>query len=332
MAAGTAPSTIAASASDDFEIVAGKVDQAIASVQGLDADARRKANTLRESIEAFHKIGLAKVVQGLKSDPRGRELLMELAAEPAVYALFSMHGLIRADVATRVGRVIEMIRPHIQAQGSDVELHSVDGHIVFVKMPGAKGCSTTTSALRTSVEEALRAQVPEIEKMEVVPNEPAKESFVQIITAPPGDAGWMRGPSTSELQEAKPFRWDIGEVSVMLLRFDGRLQAFHNACAHQGLPLDGGTVDVEARSISCPWHGFRFDCTSGECLTAPAFNSQSIPCRSRTATCGSSPHDNRHHHLHREMPPRRSLAGRPRAAECLTDAQPDVCAARRLSQ
>jgi nitrite reductase/ring-hydroxylating ferredoxin subunit/Fe-S cluster biogenesis protein NfuA len=261
--------TTTAPALEEFESVAGKVDQAIASVQGLDAEARKKATTLREAIESFHKIGLAKIVQGLKADPRGRELLMELAAEPAVYALFSMHGLIRADLATRVGRVIEMIRPHIQSQGGDVELHSVDGNVVFVKMPGSKGCSTTASTLRASVEEAIRAQVPEIEKIEVVPNEPEKSSFVQIETAPPVGIGWVKGPATSELQNAKPFRWDIGDVSVMLLRFDGRLQAFHNACAHQGLPLDGGTVDIEARSIACPWHGFRFDCTSGECLTAP---------------------------------------------------------------
>ncbi len=270
MAASTTTPAVAREV-DEFEATAGKVDQAIASVQGLDADARTKANTLRDAIEAFHRIGLNKIVQGLKADPRGRELLMELAAEPAVYALFSMHGLIRANLSTRVGRVIEMIRPHIQSQGGDVELHSVEDNVVFLKLPASKGCSTTASALRTSIEDAIRQQVPEIEKIEVVPNEPAPMPLVHIVTGPLGGAepGWVKGPATSELHDAKPFRWDIGEISVLLLRFDGRLQAFHNACAHQGLPLDGGAVDVEARTITCPWHGFRFDCTSGECLTSP---------------------------------------------------------------
>jgi nitrite reductase/ring-hydroxylating ferredoxin subunit/Fe-S cluster biogenesis protein NfuA len=263
---------------DAFEAVAGKVDQAIAAVQGLDDDARKKGNALKDAIEEFHKVGLAKMVKVLKEDPRGLELLMQMASEQEVYALFSMHGLIRADLLTRVTRVIEMIRPHIQSKGGEVELHSVDGRVVFLKLPLAKGCSTTAAALRGEIEEAIRSQVPEIERIEVVPNEP-KAELVQIISAPGGgaEAGWVKGPSTGELHNAKPFRWDIGETSVLLIRFGGRLQAFRNACAHQGLPLDGGIVDEEDGTIACPWHGFRFDCLSGECLTAPSAQLEAFP-------------------------------------------------------
>lgn len=261
----------------DFEALAAKVDMAIAAVQGLDPDAKTKGNALKTAIEEFHKIGLTKIVHGLKADPRGLELLMEFAAEPSVYALFSMHGLVRADLRTRVSRVLDMIRPHIQTQGSDVELHSVEGNVVFLKMPASKGCSTTANAVRTSIEEAIRAQVPEIKTIEVVPNEPAAEVLVQIISPPGADAGWVKGPATSELHNAKPFRWDIGETSVLLLRFDGRLQAFRNACAHQGLPLDGGVVDEDAGTLACPWHGFRYDCQTGECLTAPAAQLETFP-------------------------------------------------------
>jgi nitrite reductase/ring-hydroxylating ferredoxin subunit/Fe-S cluster biogenesis protein NfuA len=262
----------------EFEALAAKVDQAVASVQGLDADAKTKGLALKSAIEEFHKVGLSKIVALMKTDPRGLELLMEAAAEPAVYALFSMHGLIRADLRTRVSRVVEMIRPHIQSQGGDVELDSVQDGIVFLKMPSAKGCSTTANSMRASIEEAIRAQVPEIQTIEVVPNEPSAVELVQIISPPGGsDAGWVKGPATSELHNAKPFRWDIGETSVLLLRFDGRLQAFRNACAHQGLPLDGGIVDEEAGTIACPWHGFRFDCQTGECLTAPSAQLETFP-------------------------------------------------------
>jgi nitrite reductase/ring-hydroxylating ferredoxin subunit/Fe-S cluster biogenesis protein NfuA len=260
----------------NFEALAAKVDQAIAGVQGLDEDARTKGLALKKAIEEFHKVGLAKIVHDLKADPRGLELLVALAADPAVYALFSMHGLIRADLRTRVARVIEMVRPHIQSQGADVELHSVEGSVVFLKLPASKGCSSTANAMRTTVEEAIRAQVPEIQTIEVVPNEPAAVELVQIISAP-AEPGWIKGPATSELHNAKPFRWDIGETSVLLLRFDGHLQAFRNACAHQGLPLDGGIVDEEAATITCPWHGFRFDCQTGECFTAPSAQLETFP-------------------------------------------------------
>jgi nitrite reductase/ring-hydroxylating ferredoxin subunit/Fe-S cluster biogenesis protein NfuA len=281
MATSTIPMTAhdqPATPEGDFEALAAKVDQAVAGVKGLDGDARTKGLTLKSAIEEFHKVGLGKIVQRLKSDPRGLELLVEVAAEPAVYALFSMHGLIGADLRTRITRTLEMIRPHLQSQGADVTFDSLQGTVVFLKLPASKGCSSTAAALKASIEEAIRAQVPEITSIEIVPNEPAVE-LVQIISSPSNgaDPGWVKGPSTSLLHNAKPFRWDIGETSVLLLRFDGRLQAFRNACAHQGLPLDGGIVDEEAGTIACPWHGFRFDCQTGECLTAPAAQLETFP-------------------------------------------------------
>jgi len=268
---------------DEFELLAQRVDKAIAAIETLNPEAQAKANALRTAIEEFHKAGLVKIIQGLKSDARGHELLLELTAEPAVYALFSMHGLIRADLHTRVTRVIDMARPYIQSHGGEVELAYIEDNIAWVRMQGAcNGCSQTAVTLRNSVEEALREHVPEIVKVEVVPNEPAQApELVQISvgSADLDDHGWMKGPPTSELVEATPFRWEIGESSVLLLRFDGRLQAFRNACAHQGLPLDGGIVDIEARTITCPWHGFRFDCQTGECLTAPQAQLETLPVR-----------------------------------------------------
>jgi nitrite reductase/ring-hydroxylating ferredoxin subunit/Fe-S cluster biogenesis protein NfuA len=294
--------SIPALVAEDFELLAERVDKAIAAVETLSPDAQVKARALRQAIEEFHKAGLIKIVQGLKSDQRGYELLLELTAEPAVYAIFSMHGLIRADLHTRVSRVIDMARPYIQSHGGEVELAYIEDNVAWVRMDGAcNGCSQTAATLRNTVEEALREQVPEIIQVEVVPNEPAKgldleaanghaPQLVQIMTGPLHGAGghdaeenhgWVKGPATSELEDARPFRWDMGETSVLLLRFDGRLQAFRNACAHLGLPLDGGIVDVEARTLTCPWHGFRFDCQSGECLTAPQAQLETLPVRIR---------------------------------------------------
>ncbi len=251
---------------DDFEALAARVDDTVSSLKTLDTNAQAKANALKSAIEAFHKVGLTKIIQGLNADERGRELLLELAAEPAVYALFSMHGLIRTGLATRVSRVIEMLRPHIQSQGGEVELDVVEDNVVFVHIRGTgHGCSSTLPRLKSEVEEVLRQHVPEIERVEIIEDAP-EPVLVQIVTsiASSDDQGWLKGPATSELHDAKPFRWDItDDSSVLLIRFEDRLQAFRNACAHQGLPLDGGMVDVEARTITCPWHGFRFDCQTG---------------------------------------------------------------------
>ena len=52
-----------------------------------------------------------------------------------------------------------------------------------------------------------------------------------------------------------------------------------NACAHQGLPLDNAIVDATEGTLTCPWHGFCYDSTSGECLTMPGAQLEQLPLR-----------------------------------------------------
>jgi nitrite reductase/ring-hydroxylating ferredoxin subunit len=37
--------------------------------------------------------------------------------------------------------------------------------------------------------------------------------------------------------------------------------------------------DPEAGTITCPWHGFRFDADTGECLSAPQCQLEPFPVR-----------------------------------------------------
>jgi nitrite reductase/ring-hydroxylating ferredoxin subunit len=91
--------------------------------------------------------------------------------------------------------------------------------------------------------------------------------------------GWTPGPPLAEVGDSRPYRLDIRDTSIVLVRVGDDLQAFRNECAHQGLPIDGGLIDREARTITCPWHGFRFDCATGECLTAPHVQLETVPVR-----------------------------------------------------
>jgi nitrite reductase/ring-hydroxylating ferredoxin subunit len=47
---------------------------------------------------------------------------------------------------------------------------------------------------------------------------------------------------------------------------EGELWTVENACIHIGSPLDDGAV--EDRILTCPWHGWRYDLTTGQHLTA----------------------------------------------------------------
>lgn len=267
---------------DDFQSLAERVDKAVAEVRKLDKEPQTKALALKGAIEEFHRTGLIKIVQRLKADPRGKELLFELVDEPAIYALFAMHGIVRADIRTRVSRVIDMVRPYMKSHGGDVELVDVTPDTVFIKLHGAcNGCSMSAVTLRNGVEEALREQVPEITKIEVLPTEPTPSliSLDAIDVIPGPNEGWVQGPLAEMLADGKPYRFDVNGVSVLILKFDNRISAFRNACAHQGLPLDGGMVDKTSCTISCPWHGWCYDGLSGECLTAPQAQLEAFPLR-----------------------------------------------------
>lgn len=264
---------------ESFETLAQKVDEAIAEVRALDDKPQNSAMNMKRAIEEFHKFGLIKLVQHLKADERGKELLFELIDEPSIYAIFAMHGIVRADVPTRVERVIEMVRPYMQSHGGDVELVEVEHDTVYLRLHGAcNGCSMSSVTLRNGVEEALNEHVPEIKNIEVIPNEPSVGMVtLETITV---QKGWVTGPTVEEVQEGRPFRLDTDDgVSIVIFKIDNQIHAFHNMCAHQGLPIDGGLMDVEAKTITCPYHGFCFDATSGECLTAPQAQLEPFPVR-----------------------------------------------------
>ncbi len=284
---------------NDLAQLAERVDRAVAEVGSLDPEQRAKALALKSAIEEFHKVGLTKIVRRLKEDSRGKELLFELVDDPTVYTLFSMHGLVRADLRTRVSRVIDMVRPYMQSHGGDVTLVDVRDNRAFVRLSGScNGCSMSSVTLRNTVEESLKEHVPEIEGVEVVPTEPEggpssdgdPVSLVQIqlpvvAAGPDGSqrvvqgAGWVMGPRADDVGADRPVAFEAEAAHVIVIRSKEGLRAFRNACAHQGLPLERGVCDAESGTITCPWHGFQFDSATGECFSAPQCQLEPFPLR-----------------------------------------------------
>lgn len=102
---------------------------------------------------------------------------------------------------------------------------------------------------------------------------------IQFPNAKATEPVWMQGPAVESITVERPVVFTAGEASVIVILSRGGLRAFRNACAHVGLPLDRGVCDAEAGTITCPWHGFRFDSESGECLTAPQCQLEPFPLR-----------------------------------------------------
>jgi Fe-S cluster biogenesis protein NfuA len=70
----------------------------------------------------------------------------------------------------RVEKVLEAVRPFLQADGGDVELVDIsDDGIVRVRLTGACGsCPMSTMTLKMGVERKLKEEIPEVKAVEQV--------------------------------------------------------------------------------------------------------------------------------------------------------------------
>ncbi len=65
-------------------------------------------------------------------------------------------------------------------------------------------------------------------------------------------------------------RVDAGGYPVLLVRDGERVAALAAVCAHQSGPLDEGTLDLAARTVTCPWHGSCFRIDDGQIVHGPS--------------------------------------------------------------
>ena len=69
----------------------------------------------------------------------------------------------------RVDAALDKIRPMLVADGGGIDLVSVEGSVVKVKLTGACGhCPMAQMTLKMGVERMLKQEVPEIEAVEAV--------------------------------------------------------------------------------------------------------------------------------------------------------------------
>ncbi len=72
-------------------------------------------------------------------------------------------------IRDRVEKVLEEIRPQLQADGGDIELLGVVEGVVKVRMRGAcAGCPMSTITLQMGVERHLKEKIPEVVKVEAI--------------------------------------------------------------------------------------------------------------------------------------------------------------------
>ena len=71
-----------------------------------------------------------------------------------------------------------------------------------------------------------------------------------------------------DLAPGKMMKATVNGEDVCVANIGGKVFAVQHKCTHAGAPLSQGKLD--GKIVTCPWHGSKFDLTTGKCVNGPA--------------------------------------------------------------
>ncbi len=233
-------------------------------------------SALKTGIEELNAEAFRRFIRGIKLDPAAVPALRQAVTDPFVYQVLLFHGLVKEPLESRVRRALDEVRPSLKEHGGDVELVAVKlPDTVEVRLVGScQSCPSSGETLSEGVEKSIKALCPEITTVTRVsrgaPELTADGAQVVRFVSPfarQQDAGWVDVCALADLAEGGMAVRAVEGRDVLLYRKGDSVSCLDNACAHMGMPLDGG--QLENGTLRCPYHGFVYLLETGECLTVP---------------------------------------------------------------
>lgn len=82
-----------------------------------------------------------------------------------------------------------------------------------------------------------------------------------------GRMAFERVAKISEIPAGSIREVQVGGQAIALANVAGTVYAISGTCLHRGGPLGEG--QLEGRVVTCPWHGWQFDVTTGKAVQNP---------------------------------------------------------------
>jgi nitrite reductase/ring-hydroxylating ferredoxin subunit len=83
---------------------------------------------------------------------------------------------------------------------------------------------------------------------------------------------FLRAARKDEIPAGSIREFAVEGKTIALSNVDGKFFAINNTCLHRGGPL--GTGELHGKVVTCPWHGWQYDVTSGKLTMNPAVGVQ----------------------------------------------------------
>jgi Fe-S cluster biogenesis protein NfuA/nitrite reductase/ring-hydroxylating ferredoxin subunit len=243
-------------------------------------------SAIKSAIEELNREAFRRLIRHLREDPACAARLRSAVRDPFLFGVLRFHGLVKDPLELRIEQALEEVRPSLRGHGGDVELVALKmPDTVEVRLVGScHGCPSSSQTLTEGVERAIRQHCPEIQHIRQVSQPPPQrtqpgEPQVVHFTSPFARAGepaglaatvgpgWEEVCALDEIPDGGILTRTLSGREVLLYRRAHTVSCFDNACAHMGMPLDGG--ELREGTLQCPHHGFTYMLDTGECLTVP---------------------------------------------------------------
>lgn len=85
----------------------------------------------------------------------------------------------------------------------------------------------------------------------------------------------LRAAKKDEIPIGTIREFQLNGKTVAIANVDGKLYAIDNVCLHRGGPLGEG--ELRGKIVTCPWHGWTYDVTTGKTTMNPAVGVATYP-------------------------------------------------------
>ncbi|BBP04280.1 hypothetical protein TPL01_20280 [Sulfuriferula plumbiphila] len=272
------PDSVATDSAAELARIASQITKLDEIAQTWDEHHAGTLSAIKSTIEALNCEAFRRLIRFLREDPACAVRLREAVRDPFVFGVLRFHGLVKDPLEHRVEAALEEVRPYLHEHGGDVELVAIRApDTVEVRLVGAcHGCPASGQTLTEGVERAIRQHCPEVQHIHQVSRPPQQQAHsdtthhvVHFISpfAKGRDEGWEPVCTLADIPDGGIFTHSHQGHELLFYRRSAVVSCMNNACAHMGMPLDGGEL-IEG-TLRCPYHGFTYLLETGECLTVP---------------------------------------------------------------
>jgi nitrite reductase (NADH) small subunit len=88
---------------------------------------------------------------------------------------------------------------------------------------------------------------------------------------------FVKVATVDEVKDGSGKAVEANGQKIALFNVGGKFHAIENTCKHMGGPLGEGSLD--GNKVSCPWHGWQYDVTSGKNETDDSMGVKLFPTK-----------------------------------------------------